>query len=134
MIYNFKSEEFNFMNFQAFLKMNFPNCDTENSSVLSDFDKYKEQGKEFEILQKAIDLVKPFYKLIEADLIESGYIDKLRDNLSHNRFYHLPEGEFLCFALEVTNEDSFQRRVNAPDDWRSVVVKWKTNISAGKMF
>lgn len=129
---NFETEEFNLLNFKAFLNTNFPNWNTENSLTLIDFKRYKEQGKEFKTLQNAIDKMSPYFKEVEIDLIESGYIEKLRDEKSNNMLDYLPDGEFLCFAVAVTDEDSLQRMKNSPEDFKSVVEKWKIKMATLK--
>jgi len=122
------NEELNLENFKSFLNSNYPNLDLNSEKVLSNYNHYVSIGLNLAQLQNCLNKIKPYFKEIEIDLTESGYLEKVRDQ--HNkRIFELPFDEFLCFSVDVCNELSYNKRKNRlMEDWNNIVIKWKSKV------
>lgn len=109
------NQDFNIESYNAFMAFYFPNEPFDEWRSNLNFEEYSMYGKDFKILDNAYRTLKPYMEEISKDLIEAGY---------GNNLIEIPS-EFLGFALDVVDEESFKRRSGTSKPWRDNVIKWR---------
>jgi len=112
------NQDFNIESYKAFIHYHFPQDRLDEWRLNYNFEDYKENNKGFKILDRAIQTLNPFFNEVASDLQESGYENNIIEEPS----------EFLGFAMDVIDEESFKRRSFTSKNWRSVVIKWRKKI------
>ena len=111
------SQDFNLESFIAFINFHFPNMEFNMNHAQKTFEEFNSSNKKFEVLQEAIEFMKPHFDKINSDLVNSGYF-----NISGMPL------EYIMITMDIYDDDTFKKRSHTMNSWRNVVKNWRRKI------
>lgn len=112
-------QDFNIETFEVFLKFYYPEIEWKEYNFSIIFKSLKESKIDFKIIEKSINKVKPFYKEMYKDILETG------DELPQFNV----QGDIFWLTMDVTNEGFFKKREpHTLKYWKDLVSKWRERI------